>query len=59
MGTKLERKMAIAALLSLDYRSYKDQVVEYLEITAQKEYGTEEIWNSMCEKIVEILNGKA
>jgi predicted nucleotidyltransferase component of viral defense system len=47
---------AVENILSLDYATYKSQVISYLEPEDQTQYESEEVWDNMRLQVIEALS---
>lgn len=62
IGTALPEKLrknlnkAVENILSLDYATFKSQVISYLEPEDQPQYESEEVWDNMRLQVIEALS---
>jgi hypothetical protein len=50
---------AIECLVSLTWADYEGQVLEFLEARGREEYGTPEAWDSLQQRVLEVLQDHA
>ncbi len=54
-ATRGEREKALTALHNISLESYQAQVVEFLELEAQEQYGKSKTWDTICNVIEGVL----